>query len=122
MKNWQVQIIGHPYGLEDIFDNQASESWSIVKDIDQFYLVSSLFNDLEDIGDVRDLAPEILNLLNGSAKLRISGFRRIEAGNVSYIDEEGHRRNFVLLQGSVTARSKVRAAAIAVTPEWSETA
>lgn len=120
MKKWQVQITGHPYDLEDVYENQNSASWSVVKDDDQFFFESVLFNDLEEAGEVRDTAAQIIALINGSAKLRISGFRPIEIGSVSYFDDEGNRRNFVLLQGSISARSRHKATAVVIKPDGSE--
>ncbi len=120
MKKWQVQITGHPYDLEDVYENQSSESWSVVKDNDHFFMEYVLFNDIEEADKVREIALKIITLINGSAKLRISGFRPIETGNVSYIDDRGNRHNFVLLQGSISARSRLKATAIVTKPNGSE--
>jgi hypothetical protein len=112
MKKWQVQLKGHPYDLEDVFENQQSKSWSIILEGDDFFLESDRFKDLQDDDEVRQNAQRLIELINGSAKLRIPGFRSIEIGRVSRIDENGSRHHFVQLKGSVSARSKLRAAAI----------
>jgi len=120
MKKWQVQITGHPYDLEDVYKNQSSASWSVVKDKDHFFMESVLFNDQEEADKIQEIASKIITLINGSAKLRIYGFRPIETGNVSYIDDRGNRHNFVLLQGNISARSRAKATLVVTKPEGSE--
>jgi len=120
MKKWQVQIIGDPYDLEDVYENQNAASWSVVKDSDQFFLESVRFNDPDEADKVRDQALKIIVLINGSAKLRISGFRPIEIQHVSYIDDKGSRHNYVSLQESISARSRLEVTAVATRPDGSE--
>ncbi len=120
MKKWQIQITGHAYDLEDVYENQNSASWSVVEDNEEFFLQSKVFYELEDADEVREAARRIISLINGSAKLKISGFRPIEIGNVYYIDEEGKRLIFVKFQESISARSRLKTEANVIGSNGSE--
>ena len=115
MKKWQIELKGHKHDLEDLYENQESESWSIVKDGESFYLESVRFNNLLESGDVGQECDELLKIINGSAKLTINGYVPVIRGSVWELDSNDNRnKNFIELTETIKIREKIYAPSIVI--------
>lgn len=94
MKQWQVLLKGQPRDIGDLYKNQRSNSWSIVKYDGKYFLESIKFQCKDSTSEVKKIARDLLELINGSARLKISQFRPVEMeGTLLYqIDEKGLRK------------------------------
>jgi len=92
-----------------------------VKDADNFFLESGELQDANNVNvdEVREIAPRVLEVINGAARASITGFRPVDMGGVSQIDDEGQRHHCVLVQDSITVRSRVKAAAVVIRSDGS---
>jgi hypothetical protein len=109
MSEWLVRLKGHEFDLEDLSGHFNSPKRNVRKDKDgYYYLRSSGFDPLADDAAIRERALELIEHMNGAAKI-YSGesFRTVEFNGISYVDEEGQRHNFVYLSGVMEGRSRV---------------
>ena len=97
MERWQVLLKGESWDLEDLYKNQQSCSWKIFKDDNKYFLESIKFQENDDADEIRKKSRDLLELINGSARLRISGFRPvdIDGNQFAKIDENGKRNPIV---------------------------
>jgi hypothetical protein len=115
MKDWRIRLIGHGFDLEDLSTQEGSSDWIIFKEEGDYFLKSSLFDDLKDAEEVRKVATDILDKLNGLAKLRFTNFQPLKIDAVSYIDDSGKKHQFVLIHSAtLTMRSRLSATATVV--------
>jgi hypothetical protein len=108
MIKWQVLLKGESWDLEDLYKNQQSHSWKIIKDDKKYFLESTKFQESDDADEIRNKSRDLLELINGSAKLRISGFRpvNIDGNQFAKIDENGKRNPIVDIEAEIKTREK----------------
>lgn len=117
MKNWHVRLIGHGFDLEDLSTQEGSPDWIIFKEEGDYFLKSSAFDNLNNAEKVHEVAADILDRLNGLAKLRFESFQPLETGAVSYINDDGKRHQFVSLSATLTMRSRLSVRATVIKPD-----
>ena len=111
MSEWLIRLKGHEFDLEDLSGHFNSPKRNVRKDEDGYYcLRSSRFESLADDNAVRECGLELIEHMNGAAKIHSGeSFRTVEFDGISYVDEEGQRHNFVYLSAVIEGRSKVSA-------------
>lgn len=91
MDGWSVMLKGEDFDLHDLSTQFRSPELRITKESDGWFLHASEFDDARDYHEVRDLAHELINRINGVAKLTRSNFRTVKfAGSADYRDGEKH--------------------------------
>jgi hypothetical protein len=91
--------------------------FSITREVDSFYLKSEGFNSCKDERDVREIATEILNKLNGLAKIHFGKFQPITIDSVTTIDEHGQRKTIYSEEVVSTMRFKADVEATLIKPD-----
>lgn len=111
MPEWSVRLIGHAFDLEELSDHLRSPERNVIKEEDgHYYLRSTDFDYLADDQAVRERALELVELMNRAAKFHSGdGYQPVELDVVIQTDEEGNRRQYVTVTGSIEARSRVSA-------------
>lgn len=105
---WRIELKGHKHDLEDLYENQESELWSIIKYGENFYLESVRFNNILDSRDVAQESDMLLKIINGSAKLAINGYVPVARGGVWELDSDGDlSKKFLEVTDTIQLRVKV---------------
>jgi hypothetical protein len=86
-----------------------SPELTVIEENGSYYLKSSDFDSLSLADEVRECAITIIKMLNDAVKFQIHNFRGVSEDGVTIIKEEGRRRHYAYLRGSITARSKTSA-------------
>jgi hypothetical protein len=92
MQEWAVQLQGHEFALQVLFDQFSSLLINVTKEDDNYCLRSSRFDDLTDAQEVRESALACIELMNGTAKLDSNDFKNVAIGKIYRITEGGRTR------------------------------
>lgn len=111
---WLVHITGDSSDLEDLSKSLSSSELSIIKDEKEFVLKSTDFNFLKDAKDVKNKASEILDLVNGAARLDLGMRKPLSVAHVIKVKDDGTRVVFVEVSATVTVTSRVTASVVGV--------
>lgn len=103
---WFVQLVGHPFDLEDLPYWLADGEPTVLREDDAWFLVARAFERMTDANDVRRAAEEYLPLLNGLGRLQDQSFRTIDLGDMHRRGSDGRRTATVVLLSGVECRSK----------------
>jgi hypothetical protein len=104
---WRVELEGDKFDLEEIQRQLVGGEHLVVEEEGRFYLKSPAFVDLKDSTEVREKAEEIVELLNGVAKLTIGLMKPITINSVVRIRDDGKKDLFVTVSNSITIRYKI---------------
>jgi len=113
MIEWLVRLKGHQFDLEYLSTAFDSPKWRVTEKEGCHYLQSSDFDVLTDAGEVRLHAQNLLQFMNGAAKIQHGRYQPVEVDAVSQVNEDGTRHIFIAAVGTIVARS--RASAISTT-------
>ena len=100
---WIVKISGDGFDLKELANALPSGDFSITQDGDDFVLKSPL---LEQIGDpevARDKAKEILESINGIARLKLGSQEPVKIAHLQRTGDDGKSKFFVHLSGNMPA-------------------
>lgn len=111
MSDWSVRLKGHPFDLEDLSAQLRSTAINITAEDGSFYLRSEEFDSLADATKIWLRAGELLERINGAAKIRSPGYQAVEADCVIHVDEAGRHQSAVFAAGTARARARMSAAA-----------
>ena len=90
MTEWQICLQGHQHDLDSLSELLDSPDLNVKKEGEYFYLRCSHFDPLTDTEAVRERAIELLDIVNGVAKLRLENYLPVELAAVAWINEEGN--------------------------------
>jgi hypothetical protein len=93
MSQWLVRLKGAKADLEFLASQVCASTCLVSKENgDEYYLQSSRFDSLTDATTVRQHGEELIQILNGVAKLRSSGARSVSfGGDVMQVKDDGKR-------------------------------
>jgi hypothetical protein len=118
MTKWQVELTGHTFDLEELPRLLTTPELRVVEQEGKYFLEAEQFESLAKSKDVHAVALALLPLINGVARLKHRSFRNVDVGALRENDEDGRRRQHVVLGvATLEARSKVSAVAIKVGEE-----
>jgi hypothetical protein len=114
MKNWLVRLVGDEFDLQELPELLASPNATVLKEDGQYYLKSTDFDTQTGASDILKIATQILEAVNGAAKLHLGSFRTVQIADIVEISTDGKRQHFVFLEGSLHARSKLTVSATVI--------
>jgi hypothetical protein len=109
-----VQLTGEAFDLEELPKLFTAEHQRVVEDEGQYYLEGSDLDVFENAGQVRNVARDILNAVNGAARLVYSNFKPVGLGVVQKIGPDSTTSHQFIETEPVEFRSKVSAVVLSV--------
>jgi hypothetical protein len=102
---------GHQFDLEELSEHFTSDNLNVKRDEDgYYYLRSSDFGQMSDSSAVEERGRELVEYINGAAKLLIgSGYRSVEFDTAARIEDDGKRYHTVGMSLTISGRSRVTA-------------
>jgi len=120
MPKWLVRLKGERSDLEDFPKLLRLSKARVVEEDGSFYLESSKFNSLTSAEEVRERGRELIELINGVAKLNEDNFLGISEDAIIRVEDNGKRHGYLFLESSVKIRTKTRAQLTAIAADGSE--
>jgi hypothetical protein len=114
MKNWLIQLKGHEFDLQEIVEMFNQPYLNIIEQDGSFYLKSIELNSLLTDDVVYKKAVELLEILNGIAKLNNTSFQNVKLDAIVEIDENGRRKSYKYASAKIKLRSRVSVTATVV--------
>ena len=104
-----VRLKGHRFDLEELSEHFTSDKLNVRQDEDgYYYLRSSEFNQMSDSSAVEERGRELLQYMNGIAKLLFGpGYRAVEYDAAARIEEDGQRYHTVGSSVTISGRSRM---------------
>jgi len=112
MTRWHVQLTGDAFDLEELPGLFAEPEASVSHAEGRFELTSVLFEQLADADQVRRRAMELVQHLNGSARLVFGHFKAVSVGAVQE-EGPGGRAISVMLEEGLELRARASAVVVA---------
>ena len=109
MPKWLVRLEGERFDLEDLPSLLRTSEHTVVEEDGLYYLKSSDFDSLGSADEVRECAIRIIEMINGTMKVRAPDHRGARESGVTLAEEDGRRRHYLYVRSSFTVRSKVTA-------------
>ena len=113
MMGWFVQITGDNLDLEKLSKSLNSPELSIIQEGPDFILKSTHFDFLKDADHVRNMAIEIISLINGAASLVLGMRKPLAVDCVVNVDDDGARQFFVCCSLGIRLEVSASASVIA---------
>jgi hypothetical protein len=106
-----VRLKGHQFDLEELSQHFTSDDLNVRRDEDgHYFLRSSDFGQVSDSSAVEQRGRELVEHINGAAKLLIgSGYWPVKFDAVTEIDESGKRLHRIVLSATAEGRARVTA-------------
>jgi len=104
---WLVEIQGDKSDLQDLGKSLSSPELCITKDGDNFVLKSTDFERFTNVDDVRNIACELLSVINGAAKLALDMRERLTIGAIVRVKDDGTRSTFICLSNDITVHGSI---------------
>ena len=101
MTEWLIKLKGHHYDLDDLSAIMHLTNFDVKKDGDEYYLQATVFDSFTDSREVYEYAKTLIRVMNGVARVRVSGFKNVSIDSIIQIDSQGDRKYFVF--GSLNA-------------------
>jgi len=89
MAEWRVNLQGDDFDLEQLALMLTSPGPRIRREEGSFFLTSDRLNALDDAHKVREVANEMLQSLNGLARLRLNARKPLSVGNLQRVEDDG---------------------------------
>jgi hypothetical protein len=105
MAEWLVRLLGSEWDLQWLPRFVRSANWTVSEQEGSYCLKSPYFNALVEAKEVEIRAQEVLDRINGLAKIHIDGFRSVTIGALTLAHPDGGRDHFATM--SVRARITV---------------
>jgi len=108
MPKWLVKLKGEKFDLEDFPSLLQSPELSVIEENGSYYLQSSKFNTLASADEVFQRGLELIERVNGAAKLYIDNFHDVAVDEVTHIEDDGRKSHHNVLQiDNIMQRQKV---------------
>jgi hypothetical protein len=108
MAKWLVELSGDNCDLEDLYFHFEEPEGLVIKEADQYFLVSRLFENLDSASEVERVAQQEIVLLSLAVRLYEPDFRNVQLGCVVHEDENGKRLRHVAIKAHINFRIKDR--------------
>jgi|SRR5215218_7438335 len=104
-----VKLNGHQFDLEQLSEHFTSDELNVRRDENgSYYLRSSDFEQMSDLDAFEKRGRELVEYINGAAKLLFgSAYRSIEFDAAARIEEDGRRFHTVGTSVTISGRSRV---------------
>lgn len=110
MPKWLVRLKGEKFDLEDLPSLLRLPELSVIEEDGSYYLQSSEFDSLTSVDEVFKRGVELIETVNGVAKLYRDNFCDVAEDGVTHVEDDGRRSHHTYLHiSNVTMRSKVSA-------------
>lgn len=106
MAEWLIQLSGEKFDLEEFPKWFTSPDMEVFEEKGNYYLKSNEFNSFAEAYEVRERAEELLQDINGAAKIYSSEFQPINIGSLMKIDENGIRHYYQEVKETIKVRGK----------------
>ncbi|MBE0415062.1 MAG: hypothetical protein IBX36_00770 [Dehalococcoidia bacterium] len=120
MAKWLVRLKGEKFDLEDLPRLLHSPELAVSEENGFYYLQSSEFESLTSSDEVRKRGIDLIDKLNGAAKLYRGNFQDVSEDGITHVEDDGRCHRYVYLEGTVTGRGKLRANATVISPDGTE--
>jgi len=120
MAKWLVRLKGKKFDLEDLPRLLHSPELAVSEKNGFYYLQSSEFESLTSSDEVRKRGIDLIDKLNGAAKLHRDNFQDVSEDVITRVEDDGRRNHYVCLEGTLTGRGKLRANATVISPDGTE--
>jgi hypothetical protein len=117
MAEWRVQLQGNNFDLQELKGMLSDHDPTIIQENSDFYLKSKDWDQLEEAKQVRDRAKLFIESLDSAAYVYFMDTAPIMIGRIVRADDDGHRQNFILLEGHLVGHSRLRATATVTGPD-----
>lgn len=98
---WFVTLKGEEFDLQELVKFNSPPKIEIKKDNEAYYLGSEKFNLCKEAREVEKIGKEIINVLNGIAKLHFQNWKDINLDKPIFIDTDGKRHLFLLCEPEI---------------------
>ena len=104
MTKWFVELIGNPKDLQFIAVYLNSSELNIFNEKNSYYLESNKFDPIESSTDIKAIADNLIDILNGAAILYYPRFQRVTYRQIHRVNDDGKRQifGFLTAQGPTT--------------------
>lgn len=109
--SWKARLRGHSFDLDTLTDMFREGEPTVGADDDCHYLRSSTFDGLTDVSAVKERAVELLDYMNGIARVLDPSYRNVELTG-AFDGEDG--RAVVIGAASASARTRAQAVGVVV--------
>lgn len=107
---WLVTLKGHTQDLENIatlFSPASSPKYHVIKDGDNYYLYHHDFDRIANASAIRSQAGNLVDTMNGLAKVRSRNFQIIQIDHVVEIQQHGKSKHYLTLCGELRFESNL---------------
>ncbi len=104
---WEIQISGNETDLKELCKSLGDDELSIEEKEGQYFLVSSQFDELSNVEEIKSAGSDILSILTGATKLSLGGRIPLQIANIARIREDGGRDIFVTVSETIHLRSSL---------------
>jgi len=111
MTDWFVRLIGKELDLKILSKFFNFKELSISKKDGGFYLYNEEYCNIKNPDDVLKETEDLINNLNGIAKLQHNSFKPVKTGSVMFYDKDGRKNAFVSLSSNFEMWALVSATA-----------
>lgn len=104
-----VRVKGHQFDLEELSEHFTSDNLNVRQDEDgHFYLRSSDFDQMSDSDDVEERGRQLVQHINGTAKLLFGpSYRAVGFDAAARIEDDGKRYHTVGSSVTISGRSRI---------------
>lgn len=106
MTEWRANLKGQAADLYELLALFRSPDLNIVQDEQGYWLRSSTFTALTEAEDVLRQAREVIQYVNGAAKVYLPSYQPVEVGGIMRIDDQGRKHQYIFAS-SLVSRSVV---------------
>jgi hypothetical protein len=103
MAEWRVNLQGDELDLEELAARLTSPVTRIRREEGRYFLTADRLNNLGGAREVRAAAENILQSLNGFARLKLNAQTPLSAGNIERVEDDGLTHRFLTAE-SLTFR------------------
>lgn len=109
MTTYKVKVSGHQIDLTTAENAIKCDMFSIVQIGTEYFICSNNFNDLSDSNDLFAIAEEILEIINSSLTITVSGFKALKLEHLYIKDNNGEISKVVNMSTNMTGRGHLTA-------------
>jgi hypothetical protein len=107
MAKWFVQIAGDESDLKELGRVMHSDRLEIIKEDNEYWLLSPKFDQCEGAAQVNSITDELLDILNGIVRLVLGSRKKIIQNSILKINDDGTKERIISVQETVHVRSSV---------------
>jgi len=91
MPKWLVKLKGEKFDLEDLSSLPRLSELSVIEEDGSYFLQSSEFDSLTSADEGLKRGIELIEILNGAAKLNRDNFHDVAEDGVTHVEDDGRR-------------------------------